>query len=77
MPLSTHPKLRVDAAARWQATHAFVTRCRAWAAEEIERRKVNGKPLHEWESYLRFTDHTLRELENGTLDAWFEEDARG
>jgi hypothetical protein len=51
--------------------HAFVSRCRAWAVAEIARRRVNGKPVQEWESYLRFTDHTLRELEEGTLDRWF------
>jgi hypothetical protein len=56
------------------AAHAFVSRCRAWAVMEIERRAAAGRPTEEWESYLRFTDHTLRELEEGTLDRWF---ARG
>jgi hypothetical protein len=54
------------------AAHAFVTRCRAWAVMELARRGADGRPTHEWESYLRFTDHTLRELENGTLDRWFQ-----
>jgi hypothetical protein len=60
-----------DPAKALAAAHAFVTRCRAWGLAELERRRQNGKPLHEWESYLRFTDHTLHELEQGTLDAWF------
>ncbi len=53
------------------AAHAFVTRCRAWAVDELARRTAAGRPTQEWESYLRFTDHTLRELEDGTLDHWF------
>ncbi len=57
------------------AVHVFVTRCRAWAEMEIARRSAAGKPVHEWEAYVRFTDHTLRELENGTLDRWFTAEA--
>jgi hypothetical protein len=65
------PEVPADPAQALAAAHGFVSRCRSWALAEIERRKTNGKPLHEWESYLRFTDHTLRELEEGTLDPWF------
>ncbi len=53
------------------AVHDFVSRCRDYAMEEIARRGVSGKDAREWESYLRFTEHTLRELEDGTLDHWF------
>lgn len=60
-----------DPAQALAAAHAFVKRCREWAVAELDRRRASGKPLHEWESYLRFTDHTLRELEDGTLDGWF------
>ena len=55
------------------AVHAFTTRCRAYAEEAIARRRAEGRPTDEWEVYLRFTDHTLRELEDGTLDHWFAE----
>lgn len=71
MPLSDLPPVPVDPVARYQSAHDFVRRCRQWAVDELERRARNGKPRHEWETYLRFTDHTLRELENGTLDGWF------
>lgn len=62
--------------------HEFVTRCRAWAVdraipERIDRLRDQVDPeasgsLHRWVSYVAFLDHTLRELENGTLDDWFE-----
>ena len=60
-----------DPAQALAAAHAFVTRCREWATAEIDRRRASGKALHEWEADVRFTDHTLRELEDGTLDGWF------
>lgn len=55
----------------WAAAFDFVTRCRAWASDEITRREAAGRPTDEWRSYLKFTDHTLTELRDGTLDAWF------
>jgi hypothetical protein len=58
---------------RIAAVHAFTTRCRAYAVAEIARRGAAGRVTDEWESYLRFTDHTLKELEDGTLDHWFVE----
>ncbi len=61
-----------DPAQALAAAHDFVTRCRAWAIDEIARREADGKPTHAWQSYLQFTDHTLRELEDGTLDRWFQ-----
>jgi hypothetical protein len=39
----------------------------------ITRRREEGRAADDWELYLRFTDHTLEELENGTLDHWFVE----
>jgi hypothetical protein len=57
---------------RIAAVHAFTTRCRQWAVDAIARRQAEGRPSDDWEIYLRFTDHTLHELENGTLDHWFE-----
>jgi len=29
--------------------------------------------LHQWLSFRAFLDHTLRELEDGTLDHWFDD----
>ena len=60
-------------AAAIKVAHTFVGRCRAYAALEIARREADGRVAEEWKSYLRFTDHTLRELEEGTLDDWFRE----
>ncbi len=71
MPLSSSPGPLPPPDQAWLAVRDFVTRCRAWAVAEIARRQANGKPTAEWESYLRFTDHTLAELDDGTLDAWF------
>lgn len=58
-------------AERLAAVHAFTTRCRAWAVAAIARRQEEGRAADDWELYLRFTDHTLEELENGALDHWF------
>ncbi len=68
---AAHPRPPADPGEALAAAHAFVTRCRGWAVDELARRAANGKPREAWESYLAFTDHTLQELENGTLDAWF------
>lgn len=66
-----HPAPPADPGEALAAAHAFVTRCRVWAVDELARRAENGKATGAWESYLAFTDHTLHELENGTLDDWF------
>lgn len=59
------------------AVHDFVGRCRSYAVTEISRRRESGKATEEWEIYLRFTDVTLRELGDGTLDTWFAPAGRG
>ncbi len=61
--------------------HRFVMKCQEWASQrEIPERvqRVAAQPdpgevakLQAWRSYLQFTEHTLRELEDGTLDHWF------
>lgn len=71
MPLFDQPTPPIAPAAALQATERFVQRCRAWAVAEIARRAEAGRPTGEWESYLRFTDHTLAELRSGKLDPWF------
>lgn len=57
--------------ARLRAAHDFVSRCIQYAQTEVSRRREAGRDPTEWESYLRFQQHALRELEDGTLDAWF------
>ncbi len=64
--------------------HRFLTRCRGWA-EDRELPKYT-RALHEgtrpdaaqkleaWRTYVRFLNHTLEELETGTLDHWFRGD---
>lgn len=61
--------------------HRFVEQCRAWAVDkEIPKRlqrladdpdASEGARLQAWITYRDFLDHTLRELEDGTLDHWF------
>lgn len=62
----------VPPVAQWAAARAFTARCRAYAEAELARRAAAGKDLTEWAVYLRFCDHTLRELDDGTLDGWFD-----
>jgi hypothetical protein len=62
--------------------HRFVQRCREWALKrEIPARSqrvaaeadaTEAAKLHAWVAYAAFLEHTLRELEDGTLDHWFE-----
>jgi hypothetical protein len=61
--------------------HDFVQKCRRWAEEkELPKRRqavehsddpALAAKLQAWVSYAEFLDHTLRELESGTLDHWF------
>ncbi len=60
---------------RIAAVHSFTQRCRTWAVDTIARRAAEGRPAEDWELYLRFTDHTLQELEDGILDHWFAENS--
>jgi hypothetical protein len=81
-----------DPAQGVQAAHHFVERCRRWAAErEVPRRLAEladpaldprqraerAARLHEWLAFAAFLDHARRELEDGTLDAWFLEAPAG
>ncbi|MSP55391.1 MAG: hypothetical protein EXR69_07305 [Myxococcales bacterium] len=68
----SRPDAPADPGARWAAARAFVERCHSWSVDEIKRRETDGRPLADWQVYLRFTEHTLHELDAGTLDAWFE-----
>lgn len=84
MPLYD-PNRRVDVAPEDQAAvvMAFLERCRKWALEEeIPKRTARvaegmdpaeAAKLHGWVTYLRFTEHAMREVEDGTLDAWFRD----
>jgi len=72
---------KVDPADAVRVVEAFLERCRAWAVErEIPKRlrrveethdPAEAARLHEWVAWERFVDHTLAELRDGTLDAWF------
>jgi hypothetical protein len=65
----------------------FLLRARAWATErEIPKRlarvadgsdHVEAGKLASWVAWRDFIDHTVRELEDGTLDAWFSDPSRG
>lgn len=61
--------------------HRFLQQVHAWCAEqEVPKRltrvaqsqdPADAASLHAWITYQRFTEHALRELEDGTLDRWF------
>ena len=67
--------------------HDFLGRCRVWAEErEIPKRLARVErdlepadvaSLHQWVSWLRFVEHAISELEDGTLDHWFEQKEPG
>ena len=64
--------------------HDFLIRCRQWANDtELPARRekaldsaAEAEKLRDWVTYLAFTDHTIRELEDGTLDHWFQDPAK-
>ena len=63
--------------------HDFLRRAREWATErEIPKRiqRVSGGASHDeaaklaaWVAWRDFVDHALAELEDGTLDDWFDQ----
>lgn len=63
--------------------HGFLTRCIDWAhTREIGPRldrvrdtldPIEAGKLHAWVAWVRFCEHARREIEDGTLDAWFQE----
>lgn len=73
----------IDAAPAEQLAiaHAFLQRCQDWALDkELPRLRealqssndpADAAKLHQWLTWLAFTSHALRELEDGTLDHWF------
>ena len=79
------PPPEVEPTAAVHVAHAFIQRCRAWATErELPKRRaaaaVADDPavvakLHGWLTYVQFLEHTLKELEDGTLDHWFDPSA--
>ena len=62
--------------------HDFLVRARAWATErEIPKRiervasgadHGEAAQLAAWVAWRDFVDHALSELQDGTLDGWFE-----
>lgn len=84
MPLfdPTHnPDVKPEDAAA--IAHAFLHKCRTWAVDiELPKRRQavldNDAPehaakLHQWLTYLAFTERAISEIEQGTLDHWFHE----
>jgi hypothetical protein len=63
----------------------FLRRCVGWADEQeipkrISRVAASESPedaarLHQWLTYKAFVLHALGEIDDGTLDAWFEDSA--
>lgn len=71
-------------AERAAIAHDFLVRCREWATEvELPKRRREAlesdapeaaAKLHQWLTWLAFTEHALAEIESGKLDPWFEVD---
>ncbi len=59
------------------AVAAFLRKCNAYAEASIQRKMERGEAeeVAKWESYIEFNNHALEEIANGTLDAWFGDDA--
>lgn len=70
--LSELPAESATPPAAWAAARAFTERCADYARAELVRREASAKDSSEWKVYLRFCEHTLRELDDGTLDGWFD-----
>ncbi|MBI3802649.1 MAG: hypothetical protein HY282_02675 [Nitrospirae bacterium] len=84
-----HPKHRKQAAAlkpelKAMVVHSFLKKVQQYSEEMIEKkwkatRKQRGTDLEtlqklaHWVQYHRFNAVALEEIEDGTLDAWFEE----
>lgn len=83
--LGRRPGEPVDPIDAAHEVRRFLLRCRAWATERElpvrrERLQTSDDPadaakLHGWLTYIRFLDHTLAELDDGTLDHWFAGEA--
>ena len=66
--------------------HAFLQNCLKWAEDKeipATLAKLQDDPDHklaarleQWTTYREFTKHTLTELEDGTLDHWFDSDRK-
>ena len=52
----------------------FLTRCNSYAEESIKRKKERGEidEISVWESYIKFNQHAIDEIIDGTLDEWFQ-----
>ncbi|TNE86394.1 MAG: hypothetical protein EP330_21885 [Deltaproteobacteria bacterium] len=72
----------VSPADRAAIAHDFMKRCREWAVTvELPKRRQAvldsddpeaAAKLHQWLTWLAFTDHALGEIESGKLDPWFD-----
>lgn len=51
----------------------FLMRCNSYAEDSIQRKKERGEndEISAWESYIKFNQHAIEEIIDGTLDDWF------
>lgn len=81
-PLWRQPSAAVSGADAVAVVHDFLRRCRAWGTEReipalLEALASDPSPaaaakLHQWTTWVAFVDHALAELEDGSLDRWFD-----
>ncbi len=51
----------------------FLNQCNSYAQNSIQRKKERGdeNEIRAWESYIKFNQHAIDEITDGTLDDWF------
>jgi flavin reductase (DIM6/NTAB) family NADH-FMN oxidoreductase RutF len=51
----------------------FLNQCNSYAQNSIQRKKERGEEneIRAWESYIKFNQHAIDEITDGTLDDWF------
>ena len=56
---------------------SFLRKCVTYANDSIKRKRDRGdseEEIEKWETYRDFTEHALKEVSNGELDEWLEEE---
>jgi len=57
-----------------ESVKLFLRQCIEYAEKSIQRKQKRGdekEVIQAWETYLEFTAHALKEVEDGELDHWF------
>ena len=66
----------MDKNKRREVVQLFLERCVTYANASIERKMERGdekSEIDKWIAYRDFTEHAIKEIEAGDLDAWLED----